>query len=66
MITIHIKEEGETKSISLKGHANFAKCGSDIICAAVSTIFQLAILGLQTLAEQYPQNIKIINEIKGE
>ena len=47
------------KSIHIIGHANFDEYGKDIVCASVSTIYQLAVMGLRTLAEQYPDNIQI-------
>jgi len=59
MITIHINKAGEEKSIHIKGHAGYDEKGRDIVCAAVSTIFQLAIMGLEELAAKYPDNIEI-------
>ena len=59
MIEVLIKENGESKGIILKGHANYAEHGKDIVCASVSTIFQLMAMGLRTLARQYPEYIKI-------
>lgn len=34
-------------SLSAKGHAGFAEAGSDIVCAAVSTLLQAFELGLK-------------------
>lgn len=59
MINIMIKETGENKGLLLKGHANYDEYGKDIVCASVSTIFQLAVMGLRQLALQYPDHIKI-------
>lgn len=59
MINIHIKEKGELKGMSFRGHADYAEHGKDIVCASVSTIFQLAIMGLRVLEQQYPSHIKI-------
>ena len=63
MIDIKIKETGELKGIHIKGHADYDEYGKDIVCASVSTIFQLMTMGLRVLAEQYPDYIKI-TEVK--
>lgn len=55
MIKITLTE----KSITITGHANFAEHGKDIVCASVSTILQLAQLGLRQLEKQYPNHIKV-------
>lgn len=59
MINILIRENTPVKTIKITGHADYNEYGKDIVCASVSTIFQLATMGLRTLAEQYPDNIKI-------
>ena len=59
MIEIKINKSGNVKSVSLEGHADYAEHGSDIVCASVSTIFEVMTMGLILLAEQYPENIKI-------
>ncbi|NCC55743.1 MAG: ribosomal-processing cysteine protease Prp [Erysipelotrichia bacterium] len=56
MIIIHISD----KEIKIHGHAEYDDKGKDIVCASVSTIFQLAKMGLLQLSQQYPENIKII------
>lgn len=55
MITIKLTKD----SISISGHANYAEPGNDIVCASVSTIIQLAQMGLRQLERQYPENIEI-------
>lgn len=50
------KEKGHT-SITVEGH------GQDIVCSAVSALTQTTALGLEKIAEAYPDQIKII---KGE
>jgi uncharacterized protein YsxB (DUF464 family) len=45
--------------IEISGHANYAEHGKDIVCAGVSTIFQLCQAGLRQLAKQYPNHIQI-------
>jgi uncharacterized protein YsxB (DUF464 family) len=46
-------------SIVIKGHADYDEYGKDIICASVSTILQVAQLGLIQLANQYPEYIDL-------
>lgn len=46
-------------TISIKGHADYAEQGKDIVCASVSTVFQLAKMGLLQLAKQYPKHIEV-------
>ncbi|MEK3788885.1 MULTISPECIES: ribosomal-processing cysteine protease Prp [Paenibacillus] len=40
MIIVHIKhmENGSIAGFSVKGHANYAKSGEDIVCAGVSAV----------------------------
>lgn len=59
MIKIYIKDDGNNRTITLNGHAEYDEKGKDIVCASVSTIFQLAVMGLHVLAEQYPENVQI-------
>nr|WP_256436316.1 ribosomal-processing cysteine protease Prp [Brevibacillus sp. HB1.4B] len=56
-------DNGEMK-IHAVGHANYAEHGKDIVCAGVSTIMQTALLGIQAIAQQYPEHVslKIQNE----
>ena len=44
-----IEIEIEKNSISVKGHANYAEPGKDIVCAAVSTLFQTFIASVEEL-----------------
>ena len=37
--------------VECKGHANYAKNSEDIVCAAVSTLVQTAMLGLMNVAK---------------
>lgn len=59
MIEINIVEKIGYAEIGVSGHAGYAEQGKDIVCASVSTIVELAILGLSSLAEQYPDYIKV-------
>jgi uncharacterized protein YsxB (DUF464 family) len=51
MITINIKrnDKNEIVKFSLEGHAGFAKSGNDIVCAAVSAITNMIIIGFEKL-----------------
>lgn len=61
MIKIYVsKKEGDV-SIDVVGHAEYDEYGKDIVCAGVSAIVQTALLGLEAIAQSYPDNIKIIN-----
>ena len=46
-------------TIIIEGHAEYGKHGSDIVCSAVSAIFQTAQIGLAQIATQYPDYIKL-------
>ena len=52
MITINIKknDKNEIVKFSLEGHAGFAKSGNDIVCAAVSAITNMIIIGFEKLS----------------
>ena len=51
MITINIKrnDKYEIVKFSLEGHAGFAESGNDIVCAAVSAITNMIIIGFEKL-----------------
>lgn len=55
MIEILITDNG----ILIEGHATAGEYGKDIVCASVSTILQVAQLGLIQLANQYPEYIDL-------
>ena len=38
---------GKIVGLEVNGHAGFAECGSDIVCAAVSTAVQMTINGIE-------------------
>lgn len=60
-----IEIEIEKGKIAVKGHANYAEPGKDIVCAAVSTLFQALIASVEELtpdvikAEIQPGNSRI-------
>ena len=55
MITVEVKED----EIQIIGHANYAEIGKDIVCSAVSTLYQNLIISLTELT-----NDKITYKIK--
>lgn len=59
-------DNGEMK-IHAVGHAGYAEHGKDIVCAAISTIMQTALLGIQAVAQQYPEYVSLkIQSEEGE
>lgn len=59
-VTVTLKD-GETR-IEATGHSGYAEPGKDIVCAAVSAILTTAALGLEALAKEYPECVKIESE----
>lgn len=57
MVKILVSKSDGELTISMKGHAGYAEHGQDIVCASVSAIIQTALLGLQAISEQYPNNV---------
>jgi uncharacterized protein len=57
MITIKVKAGHGHTSIEIDGHAE-GKDGN-IICAGVSAVSHTAILGLNAIAENYPEQVTI-------
>lgn len=55
MIQVLIKKEYESyRAITIEGHSNFAKKGSDIVCAGVSAIGVGGLNALNELTSQKP------------
>ena len=52
MVTVRIRRDSRERlsSFFASGHAGWADSGSDVVCAAVSTILQSAWLGLSEVA----------------
>jgi uncharacterized protein YsxB (DUF464 family) len=48
-VTIHKRQNGQIVGYRVKGHSGYAEHGSDIICAALSTLSQATVLGLKTV-----------------
>ena len=49
MIKIIVKEKKEIISIEIQGHANYAEYGKDIVCAAVSVLYQTLMIHLEKM-----------------
>lgn len=56
MITFTVKfaETGLINGYKVEGHAGLAEAGKDIVCAAVSSITQTPILGLERHLDRHP------------
>lgn len=55
MIKVYIvKDTTGIKKVSLSGHANYSKYGTDIVCAAVSSIVTTSVNGILSI---YPDTI---------
>jgi uncharacterized protein YsxB (DUF464 family) len=59
MVKINVRSKDGYIEIVADGHANSAPHGQDIICASVSAILQTAILGLEAIADQYPDRVQM-------
>lgn len=64
MTTIRIfRQENRIVQVEADGHTGFAPHGQDIVCAAVSTVLQTALLGLIRVARVKTETT--MNEKKG-
>ena len=52
--TFKQKEDGEIVSFEMTGHADFAEMGSDIVCAAASSLSINAVNSIEELAGYQP------------
>lgn len=59
MIRISVNLDKGEAHIDMTGHADYAEEGKDIVCAGVSAIIQTAIMGLQVMAQKYPENVEV-------
>ena len=41
-----IRRDGRIREVTVKGHSGYAKFGKDIVCAAVSSVTQTALMGI--------------------
>ena len=51
-------QEGTLTGIESRGHSGYSRRGSDIVCAAVSTLMQSLILGLEDIANVSGLNVE--------
>lgn len=59
MIKINVSAESGRMTIEVEGHAMYDAHGRDIVCAGVSAILQTAVLGLEAIAENYPDHVQV-------
>ncbi len=52
MIKIMVKETDNILSVTIKGHANYSKIGTDIVCAGVSSIVTTTINGILSIDDK--------------
>lgn len=57
MIEVDIRRDpqGRVAVFQVKGHAEYAEFGQDVICGAVSALAQTALLGLEKVANLNPE-----------
>lgn len=58
MISVKVKANSGDLELSVKGHAEFAPHGQDIVCAAVSNTVLQCVHWLKALSESYPDYVK--------
>ncbi|MBY6271635.1 MAG: ribosomal-processing cysteine protease Prp [Caldibacillus debilis] len=54
-VTVHQSERGEIAAFTVEGHANFARYGSDLVCAGVSAVVFGALNGIVELTGVVPK-----------
>ncbi len=54
-VTMWKDKEGQWHGFEVEGHAAFAPCGEDIVCAAVSILAQTTVLSLQKIVGMEPE-----------
>ena len=61
MIRAHFTLDSNRRitDFTITGHAEAGPYGQDIVCAGVSAIMQTTLLGLEAIADSYPQNVHI-------
>ena len=57
MTKITITKGNGRMIIDVDGHADYAPHGQDIVCAGISAIIQSSAVGLQAIAETYPDYV---------
>lgn len=61
MITIAVARDSESRvtGFSVRGHSDFAEEGQDIVCAAVSTLVQAAVVGIEEILQIDPGRVRV-------
>lgn len=63
MIRITATREGDRHTLIIDGHADSAPKGLDIVCAAISAIYQTALLGLAACAKHYSSYVSFEGDV---
>lgn len=60
MITVKVcrDKSGNLKGFVATGHAGYAPRGEDIVCSAVSTLTQTAVLGLESIGAPFDLDVR--------
>lgn len=64
MITARYTAEGNTHTLTVKGHANYAEYGKDIVCAGASSLVQ-ALMGWLEYNESKLEEVSV-DEYRGK
>jgi uncharacterized protein YsxB (DUF464 family) len=54
-VELYLDEKNLIKGFSVEGHSGYAPHGEDIVCSAISTLTQTAVLGLTEYLHLNPQ-----------
>lgn len=54
VVQVRFDKEGLVTGYTVKGHAGLAEAGKDVLCAAVSSITQTPILGMEEHLQRHP------------
>jgi uncharacterized protein len=63
VIRITASREGDRHTLVIEGHADSAPKGWDIVCAAISAIYQTALLGFAACAKQYSSYVTFEGDV---
>lgn len=59
MVKVNVSAKSGKMTIEVEGHAGYDAHGRDIVCAGISAILQTAVLGLEAIAESYPDHVQV-------
>lgn len=65
MTNVEFYEYGDVRKIEINGHAGYAECGSDIVCAGVSALSQAYVFYMQDLVDKGEAKIDSLTIING-